>query len=86
MADNILSSGKAIEYLNRLYGIKVSYVTLRNWVLAGRGDVVLKAKTKRNDDGRSTGYTFTQHDLSVFVKAVGKDILKSLKRGRPVTV
>jgi len=86
MAQNAMTSSKAIKYLNRLYGIKASCFTLRNWVVKGRGKNCLKAKTHSIGTGDRVGYTFLPHDLSDFVKIVGKDTLKNLKRGRPVGV
>jgi len=85
MAKQTMTSGKAIVYLGRLYGITASRVTLRNWVLKGRQGISLKADIKRSKSDRRS-YVFTASRLSEFVKAVGKGTLTELKRGRPVIV
>jgi len=81
MAESMLDINRAMNYLARMYGITPSYQTLRNWVLKGYGDRRLSATAKKR--GTRKSYDFTAHELSEFVKAVGKDTLKAMKRGRP---
>jgi len=83
MAENMLDTNGAMDYLERMYGIKPSYQTLRNWVLRGYGDRRLSATAKKIGSVGRKSYNFTAHELSEFVKAVGKDTLKAMKRGRP---